>query len=601
MSRPFDIVAGLTVLAAGVMVTQYDATDVLRMQDDLAGLHEGLGQGKVVVPPAEVEEGPGLVVVDLLDGTTEPEMERLAERVGVKLSWVHKEAADEGLTWARVDDVPAALAAFEGEALVEVAEPIVEFHIPTEVAGDDSGHVGRAPRWNEPNDPLYSEQWNLPAMGAPAGWANTPAGEGVIVAVVDTGVTRVEDLAGTEILEGASFVAGMPDWADDNGHGTHVAGTIAQTTNNGLGVAGVAPSAKILPVKVLSGFGGGTSAGVAAGIDWAVDQGADVINLSLGSAMPSVVVATAVTKARAAGVIVVAAAGNDGRGAVSWPGAMKEAIGVGATGPDGTLAPYSNYGLGVDIVAPGGDKRKPGGGILQDTISGTGHAYTSYQGTSMAAPHVTGAAAVLLSTGFLDAGDVEKLLLAGADGRIWTPRQGWGRLDLERSIGLIGGTERGERFLLGAAFAGVAATLSAGFGFRLLSVLSGAWAAGGLFFLAPMAGMWASTASRGLLSWPVVWMGPVTGQLPAWLGGLIAVAIAFVLGPFKWTRPLALGMCAGISAHLVHAMATGSMVPWFLTGTMANMWLAGNAAVAALAAVALAGTDHLARKHGVHR
>ncbi|MEO0603825.1 MAG: S8 family serine peptidase, partial [Myxococcota bacterium] len=166
----------------------------------------------------------GRVVVDLVDGSSEHDLERIERLLGAELDWTHPESVDEALAEGWVDDVDRAVRMLEGNPLVEVAEPEI---------------VLRAT--NYPNDPMYDRQWHLKAMGAPEGWASTARGEGVVVAVVDTGVARVEDLEGTEMLKGESFVPGTRSSTDDQGHGTHVAGTIAQTTNNGKGVAGVAP------------------------------------------------------------------------------------------------------------------------------------------------------------------------------------------------------------------------------------------------------------------------------------------------------------------------------------------------------------------------
>lgn len=587
---------GVTLGLIAVLATAlwYDGARVDRFEGDALAVASTLeAEHPVGAPPAA--SGPGTLVVDLRDGATDADLAAAAAALGAPLTWVHPEARDEALAWAEVPDLGVAAAALSGLATVEAAEPVVTLSAPMPLA-DVPERGDASAGWSWPNDPLFPEQWHLRAMGAPFGWSSTPMGAGVVVAVVDTGVSLVEDLGGTEILPGMSFVPGVASAADDNGHGTHVAGTIAQTTHNGLGTAGVAPAARILPVKVLSGVGGGSSAGVAAGIDWAVDHGAQVINLSLGGAY-SEVVAIAVRKARAQGVLVVAAAGNDGRLGVSWPAALEEAIGVSATGPDGTLAPYSNFGPGVDLSAPGGDKTRPGGGVLQDTIGPEGHAYRSFQGTSMAAPHVSGAAAVLLSTGVLSPGEVEQVLLAGADGRLWTPSHGWGRLDLEGALTLIGSTGGPARFGLGAVVAFLVAGLSgAGVGFRLLATLVGAASAGGLFFLAPGEGAAVAWLSRGVLAWPVVAFGPFWGQIPAWLGAVGALICAFALGPFRLTRPLAVGVCAGIGAHLVHGLATGSMVPWFATGVVASTWLGLNATVAVLAGMAVAGLDRLDRR-----
>ncbi len=329
------------------------------------------------VPQVQAPDGAGRLVVDLQDGATEADLQQIEVLLGADLDWSHPLAVDEALAEGDVADLDDAVALLAGHPLVEVAEPSLEM-----VA------------LGYPDDPLYEKQWHLREMGAPAGWERTARGKGVTVAVIDTGVTVVEDLGGTDVLEGATFVPGTKSAADDNGHGTHVAGTIAQTTNNGVGVAGVAPEATVLPVKVLSGYGSGQSPWIAAGIDYAADEGADVINLSLGGGY-SQVIHNAIKKARDKGVIVVAAAGNSGRRGVGYPGALEETIGVSAVGPGGVLAPYSSWGKGVDIAAPGGDKAKRGGGVWQDTIDGRGgHHYAEYQGTSMATPHVAGAAAV---------------------------------------------------------------------------------------------------------------------------------------------------------------------------------------------------------------
>ena len=132
-----------------------------------------------------------------------------------------------------------------------------------------------------PNDPDYSQQWNLHNIHVERAWEETK-GEGITVAVIDTGVSRVPDLRQTEFVPGYDFVNDRKDARDDNGHGTHVAGTIAQSTNNNYGVAGVAYHAKIMPLKVLAAQGGGTVSDIADAIRFAADNGADIINMSLG-------------------------------------------------------------------------------------------------------------------------------------------------------------------------------------------------------------------------------------------------------------------------------------------------------------------------------
>jgi serine protease len=534
--------------------------------------------------------GSGTLVVDLVDGASLDDLAVLEGLLGADLGWVNALAEDEALALGAVPDVDRAVALLRGHPLVEE----VEGEVILEATGLASGFPD-----DGPNDPLYAKQWHLGAMGAPYGWAHSPRGKGVIVAVVDTGVAKVEDLQGTKILAGASFVPGTKSAVDDQGHGTHVAGTIAQTTNNGVGCAGVAPEATILPVKVLSGSGMGSSAWIASGIDYAVDEGADVINLSLGGGYSSVI-HNAIKKARSKGVLVIAAAGNSGRRGVSWPGALKEAIGVSAVGPDGVLAPYSSYGEGVDLAGPGGNKNLAGGGVWQDTIDGKGgHHYAEYQGTSMATPHVAGAAAILLSSGMTpDA--VESVLLSTAqgDGK-WNEKYGYGKLDLQAALGSSSSGARpgGTKFALGAVLALMLAQLAAVKpGFQLRSAAFAGWVAGGLFFL-----QWLPVPdlllvrlfAHPLLTWPTFLLGPGVGAFPLWLSAALPAAVGFTLGAFRPTRWAAFGLAAGVGAHLLHGAATGTLSPTWIPASLAMAWLVGNAAVSLVVALGLAGAEKL--------
>ncbi len=271
--------------------------------------------------------------------------------------------------------------------LGEIAREI-EFYPP-----EEDGEQQPKTTANDPNDPMYSKQWHLHNIGVAGAWKETK-GSGVTVAVIDTGITRVRDLVETKFVKGYDFVNDKVEAKDDNGHGTHVAGTIAEATNNFYGVAGIAYEANLMPLKVLNEYGGGTVADIAEAIKFAADNGADVINMSLGGGGESQLMKDAIQYAYKKGVVIVAAAGNESRNSASYPARYPHVIGVSALGPDGEKAPYSNFGAGVDISAPGGSDA---GKVLQQTIDPeTGNAvFIGYQGTSMAAPHVAGVGALI--------------------------------------------------------------------------------------------------------------------------------------------------------------------------------------------------------------
>lgn len=248
-----------------------------------------------------------------------------------------------------------------------------------------------------PNDPRYGTQYGPAMMGLPAAWDAVGYGSPAVkVAVIDSGIRRThEDFTPSRILQGYDFVAGDDDPNDTCGHGTHVSGTVAATTSNALGVAGVS-QATILPLKGLDAVAGlftvqctGPTAGIAEAIVAAADQGADVISMSIGGGS-SPTLANAVTYAWGKGVTLVAAAGNDGgANSIDYPGAYPEVIAVAALDPNKSRASYSDGGPQLDIAAPGSN--------VISTYNGSNRSYHSTSGTSMATPHVSGALALALS------------------------------------------------------------------------------------------------------------------------------------------------------------------------------------------------------------
>ena len=523
---------------------------------------------------------PGQIVVDFKDDAPESDIRSLlVDTLGLTFAATPLEAT------TRIE-IASVASALEGSVLARLnADPRVEYAEP----------LARVQAYYTPNDPLYKDQWHLDKIGAPSAWHYT-TGRGVTVAVVDTGIAcedfesfvKVSDLGRTRCVEGFNFVNNTPHANDDQGHGTHVAGTIAQSTNNGHGAAGIAYDAQLMPVKVLAANGSGTTAAVADGIRWAADHGAQVINLSLGGSRPAQVLQKAVEHALAKGAVVIAAAGNSG-GSVGYPAAHDGVIAVSASDRNDKLASFSSRGAEVDIAAPGVD-------VVQQTIceggKGKCERFPAYNGTSMATPHVAGVAAQLVSQGITDPGAIERHLKATArvvdtsDGA--KKLFGAGVLDAATAVRQTATTHALARFALLAAIAGWAAwsarkanglakVLSPGF--LLAALVTGP----GLLFFAPLVSP-VPLLALDVLARP---LGDLDLLVSPWLHRWLPLANVLVpfglttlfLG-FKKLRPTLAGASVGTAAYLGSVLALGETFPP-VTRLMMLGWVAANALLCA--------------------
>jgi len=281
-----------------------------------------------------------------------------------------------------------------------------------------------------PNDTYYARQWALPAVSAPKAWDYTKGSTNTVVAVVDSGVAAHPELAG-RLVAGHDFVNADSNPADDNGHGTAVAGVIGATGNNGTGIAGMDWATRIMPVKVVDASGSGYTSDIAKGVIWAADHGARVINMSLGGNDYSSTLKSAIAYAYNKGAVLVASAGNDGSTAAMYPAAYPYVLSVSAL-HGSTLADFSSYGPNTDLAAPGES-------VYSLTRTG---GYSYWSGTSFSAPMVSGLAALVLGRNpTLSAARVTQVLTSTADDlgtSGWDQKYGWGRIDAGRALAAAG-------------------------------------------------------------------------------------------------------------------------------------------------------------------
>jgi thermitase len=322
------------------------------------------------------------------------------------LNRIYKLKVDEKADLAQV------IRAFKSSPYVEYAEPNYIAHV-----------------FITPNDSYWSSQWGMTKIEAPTAWDITTGNSSVTIAILDTGVDLFHpDLSG-KLVSGYDFVNDDSNPQDDHGHGTHVAGIAAARTNNGTGVAGLSWGAKIMPVKVMDDYGRGEYEDVASGIIYAANNGADIINLSLGGSAASSVLKEAVEYAHNLGCVVVAATGND-NSSVNYPARYPEVLAVAATDSDDQRASFSNYGPQVDVAAPGVS--------IRSTYWWGGSTYGWLSGTSQASPHVAGLAALIWSVNpDLSHTQVESIIKQTADDLGAAGRDndyGFGRINARRAL-----------------------------------------------------------------------------------------------------------------------------------------------------------------------
>ncbi len=548
------------------------------------------------LPPPPTEEPatldgwdlPGFVIIDGKDDLSDAEVSELMALVAREMGGADVSKSD-----------------LEAETRIEIAK--VDPHEVDDVIDllDDDPRVERveALSWVRasfvPNDPLFEKQWNMSRVGAPAAW-DYGTGRGVTVAVIDTGVAcedhggfqKGTDLSSTRCVPGWNFIWNNEHANDDHGHGSHVAGTVAQSTDNGLGAAGLAFHVRLMPVKVLDKGGWGTTLDIANGIRWASDNGAHVINLSLGGPRNSKVMEDAVAHARAQGTVVVAAAGNSG-GSVGFPGGSEGVMGVSATDANDKLAVFSSRGKGVDIAAPGVE-------IIQQTVCEGGknkcEVFPKWAGTSMASPHVAAAAAMLVGMGVTDPAEVERILSENA--RVVDPSDsgkrlyGAGILDVEATLRAVHLKQAGTRLGLAALFTALVVLLISAAKRRDARVLSvpfllGVLATGpGLLFFAPL------FLSRvhlpvDILARPVADLDFFLGASVHRLMPLASALVPFVLliTTFQWRslRPFVAGVGIGTAAYLGSVLVLGhafapfgqaALIAWCFGNALASLFIA---------------------------
>lgn len=385
----------------------------------IGGCSSDSGSGSDVTPTQPSVELPshkdGEVVIRIKPGFT---AQNAAEVInaGVKKTFTIGEMKYAVLTLVAGTTVQDALNKLEGNKAIDYVEP--NFIYKASIV---------------PNDPEYStRQYCHQRMDSEQAWNTTTGSSSVVIAIVDTGVNGLHPEFTGRMTSGYDEVNNIPlsgnENSDDYGHGTHVAGIAAATGNNGVGVAGVDWNCRIMPIKVLDSSGSGSNDTISQGIEFAANNGANVINMSLGGKGLSKSIEDAINLANKNGVAVVASMGNSGTTSVEYPAASQGVIGVGSSNAMDEVSFYSTKGYYISVCAPGEE-------IISTSMEGS---YVTFSGTSMASPQVAGAVSLLLAANpGWTTNQIRSQLEGTADnimGTGYNSSSGYGRINLANAL-----------------------------------------------------------------------------------------------------------------------------------------------------------------------
>lgn len=603
INRIGTVLAGSALIAGlGVLMPDQDSAPVSCDIERAIVYTDPDGPGPLPDGLPRFEES---IVVDFADGMTLEEIEAVAASYGLDCVYNSSHSSRSCLMTANVseNEMGKVLAELNNDSCVEAAEPNYVFE-----AFDKEPAPAKKLKGKYPNDPLYKHQWHLEQIGVRGAWRYA-TGKSAVVAVIDTGVAykdcpghvAAEDLAQTAIVKGYDFVNNNDEALDDHAHGTHVACTIAESTNNNLGAAGIAYNAAIMPIKVLSGRGYGSLSDIADGIRFAADHKANVINMSLGGPMPSQILQSAVKYANDKGTLVVCAAGNEAKASPSYPAAFPEAMAVSAVDEGKELAWYSNYGEGVEIAAPGGDTRadKNGDGIpdgvYQNTIAvkdPSKQGYYAFQGTSMASPHVAGAAALLASRGITNPEVMRKVLTNTSSAYESEKAMGAGILDACEASKTASVKYGFGRFACGAAVLMIAWGIYSSrkrFAEMAISLIAMTMAASGIIILPVILPCFGdSLLTLGIPAWDIRLLGAGSHGNPIFFSCFIPMLLSLAFSENRFWRAAIAGLAAGFAGHLIFEAMAATAAVTLLPSLFSRIWLTVHAVFCSLLSQVLA-------------